>query len=253
MTPALEVQSLLKKYGRRTAVSGLDLRIDPGELCCLLGPNGAGKSTLLRIVTGQQPCDAGVVRATGIDPLAQPEEVKRRVGFVPQEAPLFDHLSPGEMIELAGRLRGLDRQRAVDHAHGWLERVGPRNTEGHVNAQLSGGQRQMVALGCALAGTPGLLVLDEAYAGLDAAVMRRVDQALREYVATGGAILMTSHQLDHVERVAARVVIMRRGGVVAQFSRAELAQHIPSRHASLTELYLECVGDSDADAEASTA
>jgi ABC-type multidrug transport system ATPase subunit len=151
------------------------------------------------------------------------------------------------MMEMAGRLRGLTPDAARAHATDWLVRVGPRGSEQKRIAQLSGGQKQLVAIGCALAGNPSLLLLDEAYAGLDAAVMRRADEAILAYRNAGGSVLMTSHQLDHVHRISDRVVVLHHGTVAASWQRAELDAAVPATFPTLSDLYLSVVGERDAD------
>lgn len=247
MTSRLRIEHLAKRYGAKATLTDLSFTVEPGELVSLLGPNGTGKSTTLRIVVGIQPGDAGRIWVDETEVTERPDLAKARIGYVPQDAPLFERLSPLEMIELSGRLRGLSTEAARAHASDWLERVGPRGSEQKRIAQLSGGQKQLVAIGCALAGNPSLLLLDEAYAGLDAAVMRRADEAIHAYRNAGGSVLMTSHQLDHVRRVSDRVVVLHHGTVAAAWNRAELASNIPSPHPTLSDLYLNVVGERDAD------
>lgn len=247
MTSRLRIEHLAKRYGAKATLTDLSFTVEPGELVSLLGPNGTGKSTTLRIVVGIQPGDAGRIWVDETEVTERPDLAKARIGYVPQDAPLFERLSPLEMVELAGRLRGLSTDAARAHASDWLQRVGPRGSEQKRIAQLSGGQKQLVAIGCALAGNPSLLLLDEAYAGLDAAVMRRADEAITAYRNGGGSVLMTSHQLDHVHRVSDRVVVLHHGTVVATWNRAELASNIPAPHPTLSDLYLSVVGERDAD------
>ena len=247
MTSRLRIEHLAKRYGAKATLTDLSFTVEPGELVSLLGPNGTGKSTTLRIVVGIQPGDAGRIWVDETEVTERPDLAKARIGYVPQDAPLFERLSPLEMVELAGRLRGLSTDAARAHASDWLQRVGPRGSEQKRIAQLSGGQKQLVAIGCALAGNPSLLLLDEAYAGLDAAVMRRADEAITAYRNGGGSVLMTSHQLDHVHRVSDRVVVLHHGTVAATWNRAELASSIPAPHPTLSDLYLSVVGERDAD------
>lgn len=247
MTSRLRIEHLAKRYGAKATLTDLSFTVEPGEIVSLLGPNGTGKSTTLRIVVGIQPGDAGKIWLDETEVTERPDVAKSRIGYVPQDAPLFERLSPLEMIELAGRLRGLSTDAARAHASDWLQRVGPRGSEQKRIAQLSGGQKQLVAIGCALAGNPSLLLLDEAYAGLDAAVMRRADEAIIAYRDGGGSVLMTSHQLDHVHRISDRVVVLHHGTVAATWNRAELAANIPAPHPTLSDLYLSVVGERDAD------
>lgn len=247
MTARLRIEHLAKRYGAKATLTDLSFEVAPAEVVSLLGPNGTGKSTTLRIVVGIQPADAGTIALDGVAISERPDLAKAAIGYVPQDAPLFERLSPLEMLELAGRLRGMSGDAARAHAADWLVRVGPRGSEQKRIAQLSGGQKQLVAIGCALAGNPPLLLLDEAYAGLDAAVMRRADEAILAYRNGGGSVLMTSHQLDHVQRVSDRVVVLHHGVVAATWNRSELDARIPAPFPTLSDLYLSVVGERDAD------
>lgn len=217
MTHAVEVRGLVKSFGRRRALDGLDLTVRTGEVHGFLGPNGAGKSTTIRVLLGLLRADAGRVRLLDGDPWGEAVALHRRLASVPGDVTLWPRLTGGETIDLLGRLHGgLDPRRRDE----LVERfeLDPRV---RVRA-YSKGNRQKVALVAALAADVELLVLDEPTSGLDPLMGAVFQEIVREAAADGRTVLLSSHVLAEVEALATRVTIIRRGRAVSTGTLDEL-------------------------------
>jgi ABC-2 type transport system ATP-binding protein len=211
------VSGLVKRYGGRTVLDGVDFAVAEGELVALLGPNGAGKTTLVEIVEGYRRADGGVVEVLGRDPWRAGPGHRARVGLMLQEGGVDPRARPLEVLRLYARLHATPRS-----AEEMLELVGLRAVAGTPYRRLSGGEKQRLGLGLALIGRPELLMLDEPTAGMDPAgraAARMLISGLRQ---SGITILLTTHDLGDVERLADRVAILDRGRIVALGTPAEL-------------------------------
>ncbi|MBO9568447.1 MAG: ABC transporter ATP-binding protein [Cellulomonas iranensis] len=210
MTDAIAVRGLVKTFGRRRALDGLDLTVRTGEVHGFLGPNGAGKSTTVRVLLGLLRADAGDVALLGGDPWRDPVALHRRLAYVPGDVTLWPQLTGGETIDLLGRLRGgLDPRRRDE----LVERF---ELDPRVRARAySKGNRQKVALVAALAADVELLLMDEPTSGLDPLMGAVFQEVVREAAAEGRTVLLSSHVLAEVEALAARVTIIRRGRAVS--------------------------------------
>ena len=209
MTDAIEVEGLVKTFGRTRALDGLDLRVRTGEVHGFLGPNGAGKTTTLRVLLGLLHPDAGTTRLLGGDPWRDAVSLHRRLAYVPGDVTLWPGLSGGEVIDLLGRLRGgLDPRRRAE----LLERfdLDPRKK----GRTYSKGNRQKVALVAALASDVELLLLDEPTSGLDPLMEEQFRQVIREERTEGRTVLLSSHILAEVEALCDRVTIIGEGRTV---------------------------------------
>jgi ABC-2 type transport system ATP-binding protein len=239
-TFALEIRGLVKTFDR-PAVDGLDLAIRAGEFYTLLGPNGAGKTTSLRIVAGLLKPDAGSVSVFGIDALADPVSAKRVMAWLSEEPMIYDKLTPLEYLEFIAGLWGVDAALAERRAHDLLGWLG-LDANAHERCEgFSKGMRQKVALAGALVHEPQLIILDEPLTGLDAGSARQVKQVLRDRVAAGSTIVMTTHILDVAERVADRIGIIAHGRLIAEGTLDELRDRAGSGVASLEDTFLELV------------
>ena len=221
---AIEVESLVKRYGDRAVVDGVSLGVAGGELVALLGPNGAGKTTTVEIVEGYRRADGGSVRVLGEDPWRDGRALRARVGLMLQDGGFDPRTRPRETIIQFARFHADPRD--PDEL---LETMGLRTVAATPYRQLSGGERQRLALAVALVGRPEVLVLDEPTAGMDPEARAVVRAFMAELRASGVAILLTSHDLTEVERLADRIVVLRGGGVVAAGSPAELATGLRPR------------------------
>jgi ABC-2 type transport system ATP-binding protein len=238
--PALELRGLHKIFDR-PAVDRLDLLVRPGELYALLGPNGAGKTTTLRMVAGLLKPDAGEIRVFGIDARAEPRPAKQLIAWLPDEPMLYDKLTPLEYLEFVAGLWGIEARTAMVRAEALLGWLGLWPHRGERCEGFSRGMKQKAALAGALIHDPKLLILDEPLTGLDAAVARQVKDLLRERVAAGATVILTTHILDVAERLADRIGIIDHGRLVAEGTLAELRQRAGTAQSSLEDLFLQLV------------
>jgi ABC-2 type transport system ATP-binding protein len=206
-----ELRGVHKRYGKVEALGGIDLEIHPGELVALLGPNGAGKTTAVSILLGQRRPDAGSARLFGRDPTLP--AARRPVGATLQESGFPDNLTVAEVVDLV-RVHYPDpapRRELLDRFG--LTEVATRRAGG-----LSGGQTRRLAVALAFAGRPQAVVLDEPTTGLDVESRHRLWEVVRAFVATSGAVLLTTHYLEEAQALASRVVVIADGQIIAQGS-----------------------------------
>ena len=211
----LEIRGLVKRFDR-PAVDGLDLAVRAGEFYALLGPNGAGKTTTLRMVAGLLAPDAGAITIAGIDARADPVAAKRVMAWVSDEPMIYDKLTPFEYLEFVAGLWGIDAGAAELRACALMDWLG---LAPHAHERCEGfskGMRQKVALAGALVHDPRLIILDEPLTGLDAGSARQVKTVLRERVAAGGTVIMTTHILEVAERMADRIGVIAAGKLIAE-------------------------------------
>ncbi|MBA3876465.1 MAG: ABC transporter [Anaerolinea sp.] len=218
MTPSIALEGVVKRYGSRTVLDGVSLAVRPGELVALLGPNGAGKTTAVEILEGYRTADGGVVRVLGEDPRHGGPALKARVGMMLQDGGLDPRSTPGDVLRLYARFH--EGAREPDKL---LESVGLATVARTRVRRLSGGERQRLALALALVGDPEVLLLDEPTAGMDPEARRTTRALIGGLRAEGRAILLTTHDLGDVERLADRVAILHGGRIVAGGTPAELA------------------------------
>jgi ABC-2 type transport system ATP-binding protein len=231
----VEAVGLSKRYGDAVALADLDLAIHAGEIYTLLGPNGAGKTTTLSLLLGLLRPSGGHVRIQGLDVARHPIEVKRRVGYLPEQVLLYGHLSGVENLEYFAALGGQRRSRSALVQR--LADVGLSPNVAHARASTyAQGIRQRVGLAIALVKDPAVLLLDEPWAALDPVAARELAAVLRARSAQGTAVLLTAHDLFRARAVATRIGILAGGRLVAENAARELSD------ADLERLYLEAVG-----------
>lgn len=239
---AIDIRDLRKTYGGQTAVDGLTLTVPRGSFFGFLGPNGAGKTTTIRMLTGLAQPDAGSVELLGMSMPAQEMEIKRKMGLVPDESLLFDHLTGGEFLELVGRLYGLDRKIARERASELMEMFDLGESRRKLIAEYSKGMRKRVAMAGALIHKPELLLLDEPFEGVDAVGARFMKELLIEQVRRGTTIFLTSHVLEVVERLCDRIGIIHRGRLLTQGAMRDLR----TGSETLEDLFVRLVGGTKA-------
>jgi ABC-2 type transport system ATP-binding protein len=208
--PAIEVSGLVKRYGGRTVVDGVALTVAPGEVVALLGPNGAGKTTTVEIIEGYRRPDAGVVRVLGQDPVSAGRTLRARVGLMLQSGGFDMRARPRETIEQFGRFHKDPRDPGE-----LLDLVDLRRAATTAYRRLSGGERQRLSLAVALVGRPDVLILDEPTAGMDPEARAVTRELVADLRANGVAVLLTSHDLVDVERMADRVAVLTEGRIAA--------------------------------------
>jgi ABC-2 type transport system ATP-binding protein len=214
---AVEVDGLVKRYGRRAVVDDISLAVRGGEVCALLGPNGAGKSTTAEIIEGYRRPDAGSVRVLGANPWGAGPDHRARVGLMLQQGGIDPRMRPAETLRLYAGFFARPRDPDV-----MLDVAGLRGVAGIPYRRLSGGERQRLGLALACLGRPEVLVLDEPTAGMDPAAKATTRELLASMRDEGAAILLATHELADAERLADRIVIIVAGRVVAAGSQAEL-------------------------------
>ena len=224
MTPAVVVEDLEKRYGERPVVDAISLQVAPGELVALLGPNGAGKTTTVEIIEGYRRADAGTVRVLGEDPARGGRSLRARVGLMLQSGGFDLRARPRETIEQYARFH--EDPRDPDEL---LDVLGLRRVATTPFRRLSGGERQRLGFAIALVGRPEVLILDEPTAGMDPEARAVVRGLIAEQRAAGVAVLLTSHDLTDVERLADRIVVLVAGRVAAAGTPAELAAGLRPR------------------------
>jgi len=217
MPAAIDVRDLVVRYGLVTAVDGLNLTCEKGEVLALLGPNGAGKTTTVETLEGYRRPTGGAVRVLGLDPIADRRELAPKIGVMLQRGGVYPAMSPREALRLFAAF--YDDPEDPDAL---VERVGLRDVERSPWRRLSGGEQQRLSLALALVGRPSAAFLDEPTAGVDPSGRLAIRQAVRDLRDRGAAVLLTTHEMEEAERLADRIVIVDRGVVVAAGSPAEL-------------------------------
>jgi ABC-2 type transport system ATP-binding protein len=213
--PAIAVNGLRKSFGQKEAVAGIDLQIAAGSLAGLVGPNGAGKTTSLSMMTGLLRPDGGRVVINGLDVWADPAGAKAIMGVVTAEVRLFERLSGEELLEYAGRLRGMPAGEARSRAAQLLDVLDLTADARRLVADYSTGMRKKAALGCALIHNPSVLFLDEPLEGVDPVSGDVIRRLLTRYTASGSTVLFSSHVMELVEQVCDHVSIIDKGRIIA--------------------------------------
>lgn len=218
---AISVEGLVMRYGDFTAVDGVDLHVDEGEILAFLGPNGAGKTTTIEILEGFRQRTSGQVSVLGEDPASAPLSWRERVGIVLQESEPVPELTAGEAVRMQAGYYANPR-----NPEETLELVGLSDSADTRTRKLSGGQKRRLDLALALVGNPSLVFLDEPTTGFDPSARREsweMIEALREL---GSTVLLTTHYMDEAEHLADRIVVIANGKIVARGTANELAEQV---------------------------
>jgi ABC-2 type transport system ATP-binding protein len=210
----IEVSDLTKRYAGVTAVSNITFSVARGEIVGLLGPNGAGKSTTMRILAGYLPASSGTVRIAGLDVFRESKEVRRRIGYMPENNPLHHDLRVREYLKFRARLKGLTREASRKRVDVVMEQCGLAHVSRRIIGQLSKGYRQRVGLADALVHEPELIILDEPTIGLDPNQIRSVRQLIKS-LSPAHTVLISTHILPEAEMTCNRMVIMYEGKILA--------------------------------------
>ena len=249
-TPMVRIRDLRHRYGSKDVLSGIDLELGEGLVFGYIGPNGAGKSTTVKILTGLLSGFRGTVEVCGYNVAVEPIEVKSRIGYVPENAHLYEQLTIGEFLELVGRLHRMPDALARDRALGILTGFELASRLDSRIQTLSKGMRQKVLITAALLPDPPLIFLDEPLSGLDVDASRLVKELIRALADRGRTIFYCSHNMDVVEQVCDRIVILREGQVVADGTYEELSKE--SERGSLESVFALLTRGEDADREVET-
>ena len=238
--PAIEVSHLVKTYGGVTAVSDISFTVARGEIVGFLGPNGAGKSTTMRILTGYLPATSGNVRICGVPVATQPDEIKRRIGYMPENNPLPEDMRVSEYMYFRGRLKEVPRRKLGPRIDEVLEVCDLKRVRHKIIGQLSKGYRQRVGIAEAILAEPPVIIMDEPTIGLDPhqiLIVRDLIASLRGRM----TVIISSHILPEIEVTCDRVLIINQGRVVAQGTPADLRREI----FGLTTYQVELAGGDD--------
>lgn len=220
----IEVQNLAKNYGSFRAVDGVGFSIGKGEIVGFLGPNGAGKTTTLRVLAGYFPQSSGSVRILGLDNLKDTLEIRRQVGYLPENNPLYETMEVSEYLNFCWEARGLGSAEARDRRlRDVVKSCGLTNVLGKDIGELSKGQRQRVGLAAAILHDPAILLLDEPTSGLDPIQAREVRELILSFKAEK-TILLSTHILPEVNAICDRVLIIHKGHLVADQTVASLSR-----------------------------
>ena len=213
----IQVSHLTKLYGPRPAVQDLSFKVEKGEVVGFLGPNGAGKSTTMKIITGFMPATSGSVSVAGFDVFEKPIDVKRNLGFLPENPPVYLDMVVKDYLDFAARIHGVasrDVSKAVSSA---LEKTGLGNVQDRIIGNLSKGYRQRVGLAQALAHNPQVLILDEPTVGLDPVQIIEIRQLIKG-LAGEHTVILSSHILPEVTATCQRIIVISKGRIVAEDS-----------------------------------
>jgi ABC-2 type transport system ATP-binding protein len=241
MDLAVQTHGLVRSFGSVQAVKGIDLAVPARSFYGFLGPNGAGKSTTIKCLTGLLRPTAGTMSILGVDPLADPVAVKRRIGVVPEDLALFDRLTAEETLAFVAQVHGLDGATARSRATDLLGLMELKSAGGTLVADFSHGMRKKLSLAAALLPGPRLLFLDEPFEGIDAVASRQIKDLLQSFVSRGGTIFLTSHILEIVERLSTHIGVIADGRLVAQ-GPIDAIRAGAAGSTSLEELFIGLVG-----------
>ncbi|HCF59946.1 MAG TPA: multidrug ABC transporter ATP-binding protein [Myxococcales bacterium] len=239
----IEVKGLTKRYRDRAAIEGLSFELKEGDILGFLGPNGAGKTTTMRVLAGFLPATSGSAKVAGFDVFEQPLEVKRRLGYLPEQPPLYPDMTVGSYLRFCAEVKGIASKglKAEIDRVARLTRVD--DVLGRVIANLSKGYRQRVGLAQAIIGSPPVLILDEPTVGLDPLQIIEVRDLVRDLAASGKhTIILSTHILQEVTELCRKVLVIKSGKLV-DFDTIEglRSRHVDGKELSLEEIYLRLI------------
>jgi ABC-2 type transport system ATP-binding protein len=231
--PAISARAVRKSFGGHMVLDGVDLTVAEGTIFSLLGPNGAGKTTMVRILSTLIRADAGDIRIGGHDVAGNPDAVRSLIGVTGQFSAVDNLLTGEENLRLMADLRHIGRDAGRRRVAELLERFDLTAAAGKPLSTYSGGMRRRLDLAMTLVGNPSVIFLDEPTTGLDPRSRRTTWQIIRELVADGVTILLTTQQLEEADQLADQVAVLDRGQIVAEGTPAELKRRIPGGHVQL--------------------
>ncbi len=220
----IKVENLTKRYAGLTAINNLNFEVEKGEIVGFLGPNGAGKSTTMKILTSYLPATSGTARIAGFDVFEQSVEARKRIGYLPENTPLYTDLRVGEYLRYRANLKGVPGRKVKSNVGDVIELCSLREVERKLIGSLSKGYRQRVGLADALVHDPDLLILDEPTIGLDPNQIRQVRELIKNL---GGkrTVLISTHILPEVEIMCSRVIVIHKGKIRASDTAENLLKN----------------------------
>jgi ABC-2 type transport system ATP-binding protein len=238
----IQVEGLVKRYGTFTAVDGVDLEVEPGEIHGFLGPNGAGKTTTIRIIAGLLKPTAGRVVIAGHDLERSPEAAKGALGFIPDRPFLYEKLTAGEFLRFHGGLFGLEGEELDARVATMLDLFELARWEGELVESFSHGMKQRLVMCAAFLHRPRAVVVDEPMVGLDPRGARLIKQVFRALSREGVSILMSTHTLEVAQEMCDRITIILKGRVLARGTVDDLRAQAGSDGEELTPVFLKLTG-----------
>ncbi len=238
----IEIKQLKKNYDGRYVLNGMDAIIEPGQLLGYIGPNGAGKSTTIKIICGLIPDFEGEVKVMGMDVRKEAQTIKQHIGYIPEQAALYDVLTPMEYLRLIGKLYSMPDAAIKSKSLSLLRLFElDKNAEQRMET-FSKGMRQKVLLTSGLLHNPDIIFLDEPLSGLDANAVILIKEILSQLKAAGKTLFYSSHIMDVVEKVCDRIIIIDKGNKIADDSFANL--QLQSNSGTLENIFTKLTGDS---------
>jgi ABC-2 type transport system ATP-binding protein len=223
--PIIQIRNLAKSYSSKLVLKNLSLDIFRGQVIGYIGPNGAGKSTTVKILTGLIPDFEGEVLVNGINMAHDPQEIKKSIGYVPENAEIYDVLTPMEYLDFIGKLYGMEEPLLHDRAKKLLTAFGlAANTEDRMDT-FSKGMKQKVLLIAGIIHNPSIIILDEPLSGLDANAVIMIKELIMRLSKEGKTIFYCSHMMDIVEKVADRILLINKGEIIADGTFESLKQN----------------------------
>ncbi len=224
-TPLIQIRDLRKFYGDKEVLKGINLDVYPGQVIGYIGPNGAGKSTTVKILTGLIPDFKGEVIVNGISMAENPLEIKKLIGYVPENAEIYDVLTPMEYLDFIGKLYGMEQNALTERAEKLLTAFSLGTNINDRMDTFSKGMKQKVLLIAGIINNPKIIVLDEPLSGLDANAVIMIKELILRLSQEGKTIFYCSHMMDVVEKVSDRILLINKGEIIADGSFESLKQN----------------------------
>jgi ABC-2 type transport system ATP-binding protein len=232
----IEVTNLAKNYGEYRAVKGVSFSANPGEVVGFLGPNGAGKTTTIRMLATFLPPSSGTARVAGFDIVKEADDVRKKIGYLPEHPPLYGEMTVLEYLNFVARIKAVPGAQLKNAVESTLERCFISDVKHKLCRHLSRGYRQRVGLAQAIVHNPEVIILDEPTSGLDPKQITEIRQLIRS-LGEKHTVILSTHILPEVSMVCGKVVIINSGEVVLESSLADL-----TKERSLEQVFLECIG-----------
>ncbi len=240
---ALDIKNLRKTFNEKAAVDNLNLSLPRGEFYAFLGANGAGKTTSMRMIGGLLAPDSGSINVYGINVGENPQEAKRLMAWLPDEPLLYDKLSPIEYLEFVAGLWQVEHNIAAKRAEDLLKRFDLWDVREHRCEGFSRGMKQKTAIAGALLHDPKLLLMDEPFSGLDAAIARDLKDLLQEKCKEGATIILTTHIMEIAQKLANKIGIIHKGVLLSEGTLDEIRHEQKMPDASLEDIFLKLVDE----------
>lgn len=237
----ISVENISKRYPTKTAIEGMSFTVEKGEILGFLGPNGAGKTTTMRIITGYMPATGGTVRIDGFDVGDSPLECRRRIGYLPENPPLYTDMTVRAYLRFVGKIKGVDSARLAGEVDRVMDQVNITEVEERIIAKLSKGFKQRVGIAQALLNDPPVLILDEPTIGLDPKQISEVRELIKA-LAGKHTVILSTHILPEVEQTCHRVIIIDHGKIVA----VDTPQNLRTQGQGTARIFVEVEGPSGA-------